>query len=70
MQLEILHLALIAAVTKQALRVLNENPSFDLIEELWSSVPFLKRTVQGLNKSPASFLNMFLPLRFGQTAFG
>lgn len=42
-QLEMIHLQLISISTKQVIRMLNDNPSFDLMQEMWNGLPLLKR---------------------------
>ena len=62
-QLEMLHLQVISISTKQVIKMLNDNPSFDLMQEMWNGLPLLKRMSRGVNKSIGSVLQMYQPLR-------
>jgi len=66
-QLEQLHCLLISITTRQVINMLIQNPSFDLMNEMWTGLPLLRRLSSGVNKSPATFLNMYLPLRMDKT---
>lgn len=62
-QLEMLHLQVISISTKQVMKMLIENPSFDLMQEMWNGLPLLRRMSFAVNKSMATVLGMFQPLR-------
>lgn len=55
---------LISIVTRGVVETLQQNASFDLMNELWHGLPVLRRAATTVNKSPSMFLNMYLPLRF------
>jgi hypothetical protein len=55
-QLEILHLQLISISTKQVITMLNNNPSFDLMQEMWNGLPLLRRVAQSCSKSLSTVL--------------
>jgi hypothetical protein len=58
-----LHLQVISISTKQVMKMLINNPSFDLMQEMWNGLPLLRRMSYGVNKSMATVLQMFQPLR-------
>lgn len=64
-QLEMLHVALISSLTSHVLKELVSNASLDLVGELWLGLPLLRCVCMTIHNSPASFLNMYLPLRYG-----
>ena len=66
-QLEMLHLQLISITSRQIIVMLRQNPSFDLMGEMITGLPLLKRMATGASKNPASFLNMYQPLRMSKT---
>ena len=43
--------------------MLVQNPSFDLMNEMWTGLPLLRRLTAYVDKSLQTFLNMYLPLR-------
>ena len=62
-QLEMLHLQLISITSRQVIEMLKMNPSFDLMGEMYTGLPLVRRMASGASKSMATFLNMFQPLR-------
>ena len=46
--------------------MLKVNPSFDLMSEMYTGLPLVRRMAAGANKSMATFLNMFQPLRISK----
>ena len=58
-QLEMLHLQLISITSRQIIVMLRQNPSFDLMGEMITGLPLLKRMASGSSKNPATFLNMY-----------
>ena len=62
-QLEMLHLQLISITSRQVIEMLRMNPSFDLMGEMYTGLPLVRRMASGANKSLATFLNMFQPLK-------
>ena len=61
-QLEMLHLQLISITSRQVIEMLRMNPSFDLMGEMYTGLPLVRRMAAGANKSLATFLNMYQPL--------
>ena len=61
-QLEMLHLQIISITSRQVIEMLKMNPSFDLMGEMYTGLPLVRRMAAGANKSMATFLNMFQPL--------
>jgi hypothetical protein len=45
--------------------MLTQDPSFDLMNELWSGLPLLRIASNSVNLTPATILNMYMPLRLG-----
>lgn len=41
-----------------------QNPSFDMSNEMLTGLPLLKRLSHTVNNTPATFLDMYMPLRF------
>jgi hypothetical protein len=66
-QLEMMHLQLVSISTRQVMTMLIQNPSFDLMGEMWNGLPLLRRMTYGVNKNVATFLNMYQPLRMDKT---
>ena len=61
--MEMLHLQLISITSRQVIEMLKMNPSFDLMGEMYNGLPLVRRMAAGANKSMATFLNMFQPLK-------
>lgn len=62
-QLEQMHLQIISITTKQVLKMLIQDPSFDFMSELWSGLPLLRQTSSTAHLRPSTILNMYPPLR-------
>ena len=43
--------------------MLKENPSFDMMNQMHTGLPLLRQISQTVNKTPATFLKSYLPLR-------
>ena len=42
---------------------MQKDASFDLINEMWHGLPLLRRVTLMAHKSPATLLNLYMPLR-------
>ena len=62
-QLEMLHLQLISITSRQVIEMLKMNPSFDLMGEMYTGLPLVRRMAAVTNKTMSTFLNMFQPLK-------
>jgi hypothetical protein len=62
-QLEQMHLQIISITTKQVLKMLINDPSFDFMSELWSGLPLLRHTSSYAHLRPSTLFNMYPPLR-------
>ena len=47
--------------------MLKDNPSFDLMGEIWNGLPLLRKICQGVFKNLQTVLQMFQPLRMDKT---
>ena len=65
-QLEWLHAQVVSLATSRVFDRLRNDPGFDLINEMWYGLPLLRRACVSAPKSPATFLNMYLPIRYEQ----
>jgi hypothetical protein len=54
---------LISVTTRHMMKMLSQNPSFDLMNEMWTGLPLLRRLTTYMDKSLVTFLNSYLPLR-------
>ena len=53
---------LISITSRQVIEMLKMNPSFDLMGEMYTGLPLVRRMAATANKSIASFVNMYQPL--------
>ena len=64
-QLESLHANLLSCTTASLMRMLQQNPGFDVSDQIKTCVPLLKRSALTADKNVGTFTDTYLPLRTG-----
>ena len=49
--------------TQNLISTLKTNPSYDVVNDIYSSTPLIRAICNSTDKDPGTFLNQFLPLR-------